>query len=59
VPITGTPSQRKKQVFDEFKAGHLHSGRGGKNKPAKLVKNRRQAIAIALSEERGGKGKSK
>ena len=47
MPITGTPTQRKKQVFDEFKQGRLHSGKGGP-----LVKKRKQAIAIALSEER-------
>ena len=29
----------------EFKAGSLHSGKGGK-----VVKNSKQAIAIALSE---------
>jgi hypothetical protein len=55
MPLTGTPAQRKKQVFDEFKAHRLHSGRGGKNKPAPLVQNRRQAIAIALSTARKGK----
>lgn len=47
MPITGTPAQRKKQVFGEFKAGNLHSGRGGP-----VVKNRKQAVAIALSEAR-------
>ena len=47
MPIRGTPAQRKKQVFDEFKAGQLHSGPGGP-----LVKKRKQAIAIALSEAR-------
>lgn len=53
MPIKGTPAQRKKQVFDEFKAGELHSGKGGP-----VVKDRKQAIAIALSEakpRRGGK----
>jgi hypothetical protein len=59
MPITGTPAQRKKQVFDEFKAGTLHSGRGGKNKPALLVKKRRQAVAIALSEAGQGRGKQR
>jgi hypothetical protein len=47
MPIVGTPQQKKKQVFDEFAAGKLHSGRGGP-----LVKNRKQAIAIALSAAR-------
>ena len=32
-------------VMREFKSGTLHSGKGGK-----VVKNPRQAIAIALSE---------
>jgi hypothetical protein len=58
MPLIGTPAQKKQQVFDEFKAGTLHSGRGGKTKPAPLVKNKRQAIAIALNTARGGKRKS-
>lgn len=45
MPIQGTPKQRKKEVFDEFALGQLHSGAGGP-----LVKNKKQAIAIALSE---------
>lgn len=56
MPITGTPAQKKKQVFDEFKAGKLHSGAG---KHAPIVKKRRQAIAIALSEAGEGKGRRK
>jgi len=32
------------KVMGEYKAGNLHSGKGGK-----VVKNPRQAIAIALS----------
>jgi hypothetical protein len=55
MPVVGTPEQKKKQIFDEFKAHTLHSGRGGKNKPAPLVKKRRQAIAIALSEAGEGR----
>jgi hypothetical protein len=52
VPFVGTPKQKKKQAFDEYKAGRLHSGKGGP-----LVKDRKQAIAIALSAARkGGKG---
>ncbi len=38
------------KVMGEYKAGKLHSGAGGK-----VVKNPKQAIAIALSEA----GKSK
>ena len=33
------------KVMGEFKSGTLHSGKGGK-----VVKNPRQAIAIAISE---------
>lgn len=33
------------KVMHEFKTGTLHSGKGGK-----VVKNRQQAIAIAMSE---------
>lgn len=43
-------------VADEmhrYKKGDLHSGRGGP-----VVRSRRQAIAIALSEERRAKGDS-
>ena len=39
------PSKIKK-VMHEFKAGELHSG----NKKGPVVKNKKQAIAIALSE---------
>lgn len=49
------PLTSKKQAFDEFKAGQLHSGKGGP-----VVKSRKQAIAIALSvERRKGSAKSK
>lgn len=42
-----TPKQTKKvgKVMAEFKAKTLHSGKGGK-----IVKDSKQAVAIALSE---------
>lgn len=41
-----TKGQKKVgKVMGEYKAGKLHSGKGGK-----VVKNPKQAIAIALSE---------
>jgi len=38
-------SDKVGKVMKEFKAGTLHSGKGGK-----VVKSRKQAVAIALSE---------
>jgi len=41
-----TKSEKKiGKVMHEYKSGKLHSGKGGK-----VVKNPKQAIAIALSE---------
>ena len=40
------------KVMHEFKAGTLHSGKGGK-----VVKNPKQAIAIAISEAQRAKKK--
>lgn len=40
------------KVMHEFKTGKLHSGKGGK-----VVKNPKQAIAIALSEAKKAKKK--
>ena len=40
------------KVMHEFKTGTLHSGKGGK-----VVKSRKQAVAIALSEARKAKKK--
>lgn len=40
-----------KKVMDEFKEGKLHSG----SKKGPKVKEKKQAVAIALSEARKGK----
>jgi len=47
-----TAKQKKvAKVMREFKAGTLHAGKDPKGpKKAKIVKNRKQAIAIALSQ---------
>ena len=42
------------KVMREFKEGSLHSGKGGK-----VVKSPKQAVAIALSEARRMKKKTK
>lgn len=43
-------SKKMKKVMHEYKAGELHSSSGDK------VTNRKQALAIAISEARRGKG---
>ena len=46
-----TKAEKKmSKVYDEFKAGTLHSGKSGP-----VVKSKKQAVAIMLSE--GGKSK--
>lgn len=51
------------KVMGEFKRGTLHSGVPKKGKKKRVVKNRKQAIAIAYSEARkaalGRMGKGK
>ena len=42
------------KVMHEYKAGSLHSGKGGP-----VVKSRKQAIAIAMSEANMAKKKAK
>ena len=42
------------KVMREYKKGELHSGKGGK-----VVKSRKQAVAIAMSEGGMSKGKKK
>jgi hypothetical protein len=46
----GGMSTKVGKVMKEFKAGSLHSGKGGK-----VVKSPKQAVAIALSEARRAK----
>ncbi len=51
-PKTKDAKQAKvKKVMGEYKSGTLHAGRDPKGpKKAPVVKNRRQAVAIALSQ---------
>lgn len=46
--------KKTQKVMHEFKAGTLHSGKGGP-----VVKSRKQAVAIALSEAKVSKKKGK
>jgi ribosomal protein L21E len=47
-------AKKVSKVMREFKAGTLHSGKGGK-----VVKSKKQAVAIALSEAGMAKKKKK
>ena len=49
-----TAKNKMKKVMGEYKEGTLHSGKGGP-----VVKSRKQAIAIAMSEANKAKKKSK
>ena len=48
-------TNKVKKVMGEFKRGTLHSG----SKKGPKVKSRKQAVAIALSEQRRAKKRSK
>ena len=46
MPMSKTKQEKKiSKVYNEFKAGKLHSGKGGP-----VVKSKAQGLAIALSE---------
>jgi len=53
VPKTKKAAAKVGKVMGEYKSGTLHSGKGGP-----VVKSRKQAIAISLSEA-GNTGKKK
>lgn len=56
MPLSGTPSEKVRQVMHEYKHGQLHSG----SKRGPRVKSRRQAIAIAMAQSgQGRRGKRK
>jgi hypothetical protein len=49
-----TAKNKMKKVMGEYKEGTLHSGKGGP-----VVKSRKQAIAIAMSEAEQAKKRKK
>lgn len=53
-PAKKAAAKKVEKVMKEYKEGTLHSGKGGP-----VVKSRKQAIAIALSEAQKAKKKSK
>ena len=48
LPKSPKAKGKVKKVMEEYKSGALHSG----SKKGPVVKNRKQAIAIALAEQR-------
>lgn len=55
MPIKGTKKQIVHTEMKKFKEGELHSG----SKKGPVVKNRKQAIAISLSESGQSKNSTK
>lgn len=52
--------EKVKKVMSEYKAGTLHSGKDPKGpKKAAVVKSKKQAVAIAMSEAGMAKKKGK
>lgn len=51
--VAKKPKTKVQKVMHEWKTGTLHSGKGGP-----VVKSRKQAVAIALSEQAQAKKKS-
>ena len=49
-----TAKNKMRKVMGEYKEGTLHSGKGGP-----VVKSRKQAVAIALSEANKAKKKTR
>lgn len=55
-PATPKGSDKIKKVMGEYKSGTLKSGKPGPGK-GPVVKSKKQAVAIALSEQRKKEGK--